>query len=171
MTTKLKERIVALSRNERVEKNFIIYCWIGLAFLIFSYFFNALRTIAFIMAVIAILGSFHYYAFKAIKKQTDEVINNNKLIYIILSDTEAVAHYMVPVLSVISVFVDFNLITGVLYIVVSLVIIFKLSKTISNYFKNNKLSKNWWEKAVRRFFISSDCAFHIYNNFIQIISK
>lgn len=146
MTTKLKERIVTLSRNEKVEKVFNIYCWIGLAFLIVSYFITELKIIACIMAAIGLLGIFIYYALNAIKKQTDEVINDNKLIYIILSDINAVEHYIlfivnIPLLYIVFSFIELNVITGMLYIVIALVSILKFSKVISKYFKN-KLSEN-----------------------------
>lgn len=143
MTTKLKERIVALSRNEKVEKVFKIYWWIILAFWIVSYFIMELKIIGWILGVIGLLVIFIKYALNAIKKQTDEVIKDNKLIHIILSDIDAVENYIFLIVSILSCivfsFVELNLITGMLDIVIALVILLKLPRVVSKYFKN-KLS-------------------------------
>lgn len=156
MTTKLKERIVALSRNEKARKVFNIYLFIALVVIIVSFFITELDIIARIIAAIALLGIYISFALQAIKKQTDEVINDNKLIYIILSDIDAVEHYIlflvnIPILIIVFSFIELNVITGILYFVIALISISKFSKVISRYFKN-KLSKNndWWEKTVRR---------------------
>ncbi len=146
MTTKLKERIVALSRNEKARKVFNIYLFIALVVIIVSFFITELDIIARIIAAIALLGIYISFALQAIKKQTDEVINDNKLIYIILSDIDAVEHYIlflvnIPILIIVFSFIELNVITGILYFVIALISISKFSKVISRYFKN-KLSKN-----------------------------
>lgn len=145
MTTKLKEKIVALSRNKKVEKVLYIYCGICIIELIINYFFKEMRILTLVMACIGLLSLFIFYAFYAIREHTDDVLNNNKLIYIVLSNEEAVANYILyigimPILLVIQIFIEVNWLTGGICVVIGLVTVIKLSKVISNYFKN-KLSE------------------------------
>lgn len=145
MTTRLKEKIVTLSRNKKVEKVFYIYCVIVIIELIVNYFFKEMRILTLVMTCIGLLSLFIFEAFYAIREQTDDVLNNNKLIYIVLSKELQVTHYIIiigiiPMLWVISIFIEINWLTGGIYIVISLVTVIKLPKVISNYFKN-KLSK------------------------------
>ena len=84
-------------------------------------------------------------AFYAIREQTDDVLNNNKLIYIVLSNEGAVAHYIIyigilPILLVIQIFIEVNWLTWVICLVIGSITVIKLPKVISNYFKN-KLSE------------------------------
>lgn len=146
MTTKLKEKIVALSRKEKMDKFFKLYTLIVLAVLLASFAFKELKVIVRIMLIIGLLWSFlHFYVLQAIRNQTDDVISNNKLLYIILSDKDTIAVIVefimiFPVLMILSKFIELNFITGALYVVTSVIIIKQLSKIISNRFKN-KLSK------------------------------
>lgn len=145
MTTKLKEKIVTLSRNKKVEKVLYIYCGIFIIELIINYFFKEMRILTLVMACIGLLSLFISYAFDAIREQTDDVLNNNKLIYIVLSNEGAVAHYIIyigilPILLVIQIFIEVNWLTWVICLVIGSVTVIKLPKVISNYFKN-KLSE------------------------------
>ena len=145
MTTKLKEKIVILSRNKKVEKVFKIYCCIFIIELIVNYFFKEMRILTLVMAFIGLLSLFIFDAFYAIREQTDDVLNNNKLIYIVLSNEGAVAHYIIyigilPILLVIQIFIEVNWLTWVICLVIGSVTVIKLPKVISNYFKN-KLSE------------------------------
>ncbi len=146
MTTKLKERIVTLSRNKKVEKVCNIYCLIFIIELIVHYFFKNMTILTLVMGGIFVLIVLIDIAFNAIREHKDDVLNNNKLIYIVLSNKDAVAHYImymgfIPIVFILSnlIGIELNLITGSIYIVVGLLILSKLSKIISDYFKNKLL--------------------------------
>lgn len=75
----------------------------------------------------------------AIKKQPDDKISKNKLLYLVLCDRDAVEHYVelimvFPVLWIITEFIEINFIFGCVYIAISLIIIFKVPKIINNVF-------------------------------------
>lgn len=145
MTTKLKEKIVKLSRNKKVEKVFKIYCWVLIIELILNCFFKEMRILTLVMWCIGLLIALIFVTFDAIREQTDDVINNNKLIHIVLSNEGALAHYIIyigilPILLVIQIFIETNWLTWVICLVIGSVAVIKLPKVISNYFKN-KLSE------------------------------
>ena len=149
MTTRIKEKIVALSRSKRVNKFFYIYLIVAIILVVISKnFFTSIRLLNQISWIVAMLGIFIgvlWVAIEAIKKHEDEIIYKNSLIYLILSDDYAVEQYLIwivcfVILPIISKWITINFITGAIFVVVTLTIIIKLSNIISICIKN-KLSK------------------------------
>ncbi len=138
MAMKLREKIIILSRSEKIEKNFYIYCWTAFIFFIIC-FIAKLRILAIILAIMSLGVIFFYHMAIAIKKQPDDKISKNKLLYLVLCDRDAVEHYVelimvFPVLWIITEFIEINFIFGCVYIAISLIIIFKVPKIINNVF-------------------------------------
>lgn len=92
MTT-LKEKIIALSRNEIMRKFMVVYAIITLVLLALSYFFE-LEPILSIVIIVTIVLYTIYGVLYAIRKQEMEIVKNNKLIYIILSDDLVLFSYI-----------------------------------------------------------------------------
>lgn len=53
MAMKLREKIIILSRSEKIEKNFYIYCWTAFIFFIIC-FIAKLRILAIILAIMSL---------------------------------------------------------------------------------------------------------------------
>ena len=80
-----------------------------------------------------------------IGKQKDEVIEKNKLLNIVLSETDVVKRMImyfieVPIILIICNFVKINFFTGAIIIIVAAVGIIKLTRIITTHFEN-KLSE------------------------------
>ena len=89
MTTKLRERIVRLSRDERKRK-WIIGLALILVIAMFSMWFLKKMIIVGILVLLGLLLVFTDDMLDAIEKQKDEVIEKNKLLYIVLSERDVV---------------------------------------------------------------------------------
>lgn len=138
MAMKLREKIIILSRSEKIEKNFYIYCWTAFIFFIIC-LIAKLRMLAIILAIMSLGVIVFYHMAMSIKKQPDDKISKNKLLYLVLCDRDAVEHYVelimvFPVLWIITEFIEINFIFGCVYIAISLIIIFKVPKIINNVF-------------------------------------
>lgn len=144
MTTKLREGIIRLSRDERKRK-----CILGLALILviamFSMWFLKKMIIVGILALLGLLLVFTDDMLDAIEKQKDEVIEKNKLLYIVLSERDVVERSIIyfiafPILAIICKLVEVNFFIGVIIVIVFVVGINKLSNIITTHFKN-KLSE------------------------------
>lgn len=144
MTTKLREGIVRLSQDER-KTNSILRLALILNIVIFSLLFFEKWIIVKILSLLAFSLLFILRILDAIKKQNDEVIEKNKLLYIVLSEIDVVARIILyfitfPILVIISKFVEFDYFIGIIIVIVFIVGIIKLSNIITTHFKN-KLSE------------------------------
>lgn len=144
MTTKLRERIVRLSRDERKRK-WIIGLALILVIAMFSMCFFKKIIIVGILALLGLLLLFIDEVLDAIKKQKDEVIQNNKLLYIVLSErrvVEKLVEYLIclPIIFIICNFVKINFFAGTIIIIVAFIGTIELSSMITTHFKN-KLSE------------------------------
>ena len=144
MTTKLRERIVRLSRDERKRK-WIIGLALILVIAMFSMWFLKKMIIVGILALLGLLLVFTDDMLDAIEKQKDEVIEKNKLLYIVLSERDVVERSIIyfiafPILAIICKLVEVNFFIGVIIVIVFVVGINKLSNIITTHFKN-KLSE------------------------------
>ncbi len=144
MTTKLRERIVRLSRDERKRK-WIIGLALILVIAMFSMWFLKKMIIVGILVLLGLLLVFTDDMLDAIEKQKDEVIEKNKLLYIVLSERDVVERSIIyfiafPILAIICKLVEVNFFIGVIIVIVFVVGINKLSNIITTHFKN-KLSE------------------------------
>lgn len=145
MTTKLREEMISLSRNQKKRIEFMILGLIIISAMFLMCFFEKIV----ILWILALLGFCLLLvideALDAIKKQKDEVIEKNKLLYIVLSErrvVEKLVEYFIwlPIVFIICNFAKINFFTGAIIVIVALVGISKLSYIITTHFKN-KLSK------------------------------
>ena len=125
MTTKLRERIVRLSRDERKRK-WIIGLALILVIAMFSMWFLKKMIIVGILVLLGLLLVFTDDMLDAIEKQKDEVIEKNKLLYIVLSDRDVVERSIIyfiafPILAIICKLVEVNFFIGVIIVIVFVV--------------------------------------------------
>lgn len=152
MKAKMKNKIIALARNDKFYTGLLIGSLIiGILFIIdvFTDFFDIPRVIVVIFAFIEIAIYLINPALKAIGKQKDEVLKNNKLIYIILSEDGPVSSLLLILFIFLARFIAMwmhgeNLIVviivGVIYFTIFL---FTLIKGVAavNYYFSEKLNK------------------------------
>ena len=152
MKAKMKNKIIALARNDKFYTGLLIGSLIiGILFIIdvSTDFFDIPRVIVVIFAFIEIAIYLINPALKAIGKQKDEVLKNNKLIYIILSEDGPVSSLLLILFIFLARFIamwinEENLIVviivGVIYFTIFL---FTLIKGVAavNYYFSEKLNK------------------------------
>ena len=152
MKAKMKNKIIALARNDKFYTGLLIGSLIiGILFIIdvSTDFFDIPRVIVVIFAFIEIAIYLINPALKAIGKQKDEVLKNNKLIYIILSEDGPVSSLLLILFIFLARFIAMwmhgeNLIVviivGVIYFTIFL---FTLIKGVAavNYYFSEKLNK------------------------------
>ena len=137
--TDLKKKIIALSRNSKIIKIPELSFFIALTLNIIICSFIRHRILALIISVLLLFVIFSYYALIAIRKCSRQTIEDNSLIYIALSDKDTVEAsikfiMLFPVLLLVSGFIQLNFFTGLLYIIISVTIIFKVPALINSYF-------------------------------------
>ena len=152
MKAKMKNKIIALARNDKFYTGLLIGSLIiGILFIIdvFTDFFDIPRVIVVIFAFIEIAIYLINPALKAIGKQKDEILNNNKWSYIILSESGPVSSLLLILFIFLARFIAMwmhgeNLIVviivGVIYFTIFL---FTLIKGVAavNYYFSEKLNK------------------------------
>ena len=152
MKAKIKNKIIALARNDKFYTGLLIgFLIIGILFIIdvSTDFFNIPRVIVVIFAFIGIAIYLINPALKAIGKQKDEVLKNNKLIYIILSEDGPVSSLLLILFIFLARFIAMwmhgenlivTIIVGVIYFTIFL---FTLIKGVAavNYYFSEKLNK------------------------------
>lgn len=144
MTTKLREGIISLSRDKRKRKWIIVLAVISVIAMFLMWFFEKMIIVG-IMALLGLLLLFIDEVLDSIEKQKDEIIEKNKLLYIILSEKRVVDGLVLwcialPIIHIICKFVEINFFTGAIIVIVSFVGIIKLSSIITTHFEK-KLSK------------------------------
>lgn len=145
MTTKLREKIIKVSRNEKIRNMILIYFAISIILAMISLVcIENMFWITSIIMISWILLMLIYDTFDEIENQEEEFIKNNKLLYIILSSDSLVSEYLfwliwVPILIVTSKFIMGNFFTIVVLGIVIIVIILILAIIISKYFKKKLL--------------------------------
>ena len=152
MKARMKNKIIALARNDKFYTGLLIGSLIiGILFIIdvSTDFFDIPRVIVVIFAFIEIAIYLINPALKAIGKQKDEILNNNKWSYIILSESGPVSSLLLVFFYFLSRFIamSFNeenlivvIIVGVIYFTIFL---FTLIKGVAavNYYFSEKLNK------------------------------
>lgn len=152
MKAKMKNKIIALARNDKFYTGLLIGSLIiGILFIIdvSTDFFDIPRVIVVIFAFIEIAIYLINPALKAIGKQKDEILNNNKWSYIILSESGPVSSLLLILFIFLARFIAMwmhgeNLIVviivGVIYFTIFL---FTLIKGVAavNYYFSEKLNK------------------------------
>ena len=152
MKAKMKNKIIALARNDKFYTGLLIGSLIiGILFIIdvFTDFFDIPRVIVVIFAFIESAIYLINPALKAIGKQKDEVLKNNKLIYIILSEDGPVSSLLLILFIFLARFIAMwmhgenlivTIIVGVIYFTIFL---FTLIKGVAavNYYFSEKLNK------------------------------
>ena len=152
MKAKMKNKIITLARNVKFYTGLLIgFLIIGILFIIdvSTDFFDIPRVIVVIFAFIEIAIYLINPALKAIGKQKDEVLKNNKLIYIILSEDGPVSSLLLILFIFLARFIAMwmhgenlivTIIVGVIYFTIFL---FTLIKGVAavNYYFSEKLNK------------------------------
>lgn len=152
MKAKMKNKIIALARNVKFYTGLLIgFLIIGILFIIdvSTDFFDIPRVIVVIFAFIGIAIYLINPALKAIGKQKDEVLKNNKLIYIILSEDGPVSSLLLLLFIFLARFIAMwmngenlivTIIVAVIYFAIYLVLLVK-GVTAINYYFSKKLNK------------------------------
>lgn len=152
MKAKIKNKIIALARNDKFYTGLLIgFLIIGILFIIdvSTDFFNIPRVIVVIFAFIGIAIYLINPALKAIGKQKDEVLKNNKLIYIILSEDGPVSSLLFVLFIFLAGFIGrwmqgenliVTIVAAVIYFAIYLVLLVKVVTAI-NYYFSQKLNK------------------------------
>ena len=152
MKAKMKNKIIALARNDKFYTGLLIGSLIiGILFIIdvSTDFFDIPRVIVVIFAFIEIAIYLINPALKAIGKQKDEVLKNNKLIYIILSEDGPVSSLLLILFIFLARFIAMwmhgenlivTIIVAVIYFAIYLVLLVKGVMAI-NYYFSQKLNK------------------------------
>ena len=152
MKAKMKNKIIALARNDKFYTGLLIGSLIiGILFIIdvSTDFFDIPRVIVVIFAFIEIAIYLINPALKAIGKQKDEVLKNNKLIYIILSEDGPVSSLLLILFIFLARFIAMwmhgenlivTIIVAVIYFAIYLVLLVKGVMAI-NYYFSKKLNK------------------------------
>lgn len=152
MKAKMKNKIIALARNDKFYTGLLIgFLIIGILFIIdvSTDFFDIPRVIVVIFAFIGIAIYLINPALKAIGKQKDEVLKNNKLIYIILSEDGPVSSLLLILFIFLARFIAMwmhgenlivTIIVAVIYFAIYLVLLVKGVMAI-NYYFSQKLNK------------------------------
>ena len=152
MKAKMKNKIIALARNDKFYTGLLIGSLIiGILFIIdvSTDFFDIPRVIVVIFAFIGIAIYLINPALKAIGKQKDEVLKNNKLIYIILSEDGPVSSLLLLLFIFLARFIAMwmngenlivTIIVAVIYFAIYLVLLVKGVMAI-NYYFSKKLNK------------------------------
>ncbi len=152
MKAKMKNKIIALARNDKFYTGLLIGSLIiGILFIIdvSTDFFDIPRVIVVIFAFIEIAIYLINPALKAIGKQKDEILNNNKWSYIILSESGPVSSLLLILFIFLARFIAMwmhgenlivTIIVGVIYFTIFL---FTLIKGVAavNYYFSEKLNK------------------------------
>lgn len=144
MTTELKEKIVRFSRNGRKRK-WIIRLAIILVITMLLMCFLKKMIIVGILAFLGLSLLFIDDMLDAIEKQKDKVLEKNKLLHIVLSESRVVERVLIyfveiPIISTICNLVEVNFFIGVIIVIIAFVGIIKLTSIITRHFKN-KLSE------------------------------
>lgn len=147
MTTKLKEKLITLSRKEKELNIFLAtYLVILLISIILSEYIEAIKPIVSVLGFIGIYPILLItLILTSLQKYDAETIRNNKLINLILSvraSTERLILWIIifPIIWIITKNMEVNFISGTKIVVISIASTIMLGKIISNYFKE-KLSK------------------------------
>lgn len=152
MKAKMKNKIITLARNEKFyTRLLIVFLIIGIPLIIdlFTDFFNIPRVVVVIFAFIGIAIYLITPVLKAIGKQNDEVLKNNKLIYIILSENGPVSSLLLVLFIFLARFIAMwmqgenlivTIIVAVIYFAIYLVLLVK-GVTAINYYFSQKLNK------------------------------
>lgn len=152
MKAKMKNKIITLARNEKFyTRLLIVFLIIGIPLIIdlFTDFFNIPRVVVVIFAFIGIAIYLITPVLKAIGKQNDEVLKNNKLIYIILSENGPVSSLLLVLFIFLARFIAMwmqgenlivTIIVAVIYFAIYLVLLVKGVMAI-NYYFSQKLNK------------------------------
>lgn len=152
MKAKMKNKIITLARNEKFYTRLLIsYLVIAMVFII-NEFTNKYDIPRVILAIFAYSGIGIYLIasiLNAIGKQKDEILNNNKWSYIILSESGPVSSLLLVFFYFLSRFIAmwFNeenlivvIIVGVIYFTIFLFTLIKGVAAI-NYYFSEKLNK------------------------------
>ncbi len=141
MATKLKNVIVNASRNRFLEGGMIICAIIALIIAIIGNFYYKIYTLGKISFYIAIFLHICISVLYAVKRQTEDFIRKNKLIYIIFSDKDTVSilSFWIIAYPIICITYKVTLI-NIVILIISVILIIKLESLVVRHFRK-KLSE------------------------------
>lgn len=140
MATKLKNVIVNASRNRFLEGGMIICAIIALIIAIIGNFYYKIYTLGKISFYIAIFLCICISVLYAVKRQTEDFIRKNKLIYIIFSDKDTVSlSFWIIAYPIICITYKVTLI-NIVILIISVILIIKLESLVVRHFRK-KLSE------------------------------
>ena len=149
MTTKMKKTIIAIARNKKIYNGIgILFCTIAVIFIFCAILdvpakLNIPRVIFYILGVILIITYLIIPPLRIIRNESDQVLEDNNLLYIILSKFDflsALALVITLILFQIINNIINSIILGIVVLIAFILILIKGIPAINFYFKN-KLSK------------------------------
>lgn len=143
MTTKLKEKVIAASRQKCLKRIFVIYVIYSIIAIIILFTVNN-PFISLLMAILGIIGTIILMTLDGLSEFSCAVLCNNRLVYCIFSVPRVTQWYLiwfflVPLFYYIQPYFQLNF-GGILFISALIIMIFILSYDISKYCKK-RLSK------------------------------
>ena len=144
MTTKLKERIVEASRNNKINKGMKFFVLSVIALIVIMTLYNVFKVGIYILVLIGLASCLALNIMEVIAKEDKQIVKKNKLIYIILSNYNFVWYFIYTIdwlllLKIIAT-AKVSLFAQVIIIITVFLATRRLSKIISNYYKE-KLSR------------------------------
>lgn len=140
MKERFKEKIIEISSGKYLNRIFaivLILCMLALLVLVKT--LNVSNSIRITLGIVLLVGVFIWECFNAIAEYPKDVATKNKLVNIILS-CDRVWDFIIlwiiaaPIFAVIDIHLSFW--GGILFIIIMVFILIKLSKYLSTYFKN-----------------------------------
>lgn len=140
MTTETKKKFIRFCRSRKVDKVTIICAACGIALSVLSCFVIIIKPLLPIIFILSYLGILLTEARRTIARKRDEVVINNNLLQVILSDNSMVDYLfcwivIIPIITIL----DVNIFCLAAITIILLFICFKLSAIIAGYFDKKLL--------------------------------
>lgn len=146
MTTKMKKTIIAIARNKKIYNGIgILFCTFAVIFIFCAVLdvpvkINNPRFIYFILGMILITAYLTDPFLRIIRNESDQMLEDNNLLYIILSKFELLSKLTLIITLILFRFIN-NIILGIVVLIALILILLKGIPAINFYFEK-KLSKS-----------------------------
>ena len=146
MTTKMKKTIIAIARNKKIYNGIgILFCTFAVIFIFCAVLdvpakINIPRFIYFILGMILITAYLMDPFLRIIRNESDQMLEDNNLLYIILSKFELLSKLTLIITLILFRFIN-NIILGIVVLIALILILLKGIPAINFYFEK-KLSKS-----------------------------
>ena len=150
MTKKLRNWFIKNKRKKAFDNLYLIWFITTLIVIIVSHWMNSLKPVGLVMFIITIyVFSTIYSVLDAIRKCDDKVIEDNRILYITLSDKRAVGDYIIffvilPFILILDLFMEFNFLTTFILIFLLSCFLIKSMDVITNHFRKKIKGKSFF---------------------------